>query len=130
VVGLPAADANEEQFRSAKEMLQKYRDLQPLYLGDYYPLTAYSQANDAWMAWQFNRADLNKGMVQIFRRAESISESAKLCLHGLDPAATYIVTDQDRAGESQYSGEQLMNAGLPVTIAERPAAVVLVYWKK
>jgi alpha-galactosidase len=130
VVGLPAAEASEVQFRAAKEMLQKYRDIQPLYLGDYYPLTAYSQANDAWMAWQFHRTDLNKGMVQIFRRPESISESAKLCLHGLDPAATYIITDQDRTGESQYSGEQLMNGGLPVTIAERPSAVVLLYRKK
>lgn len=130
VVGLPAADASEGQFLGGKEMLQQYRDIQPLYLGDYYPLTAYSQADDAWMAWQFNRTDLNKGMVQIFRRPGSISESAKLCLHGLDPAATYIVTDQDRAGESQYSGERLMKEGVPVTIPERPAAVVLVYSKK
>ena len=40
-------------------------------LGDYYPLTPYSLAEDGWMAWQFDRPDLGEGMVQAFRRAQS-----------------------------------------------------------
>ena len=38
------------------------------FVEDYYPLTAYSPASDAWMAWQFDSPDAGGGMVQAFRR--------------------------------------------------------------
>ena len=47
------------------------------------------------MAWQFDRPEQGDGVVQVFRRMDSIYESAQFKLHGLDPAAQYEITDLD-----------------------------------
>ena len=99
----------------------------PNYLGDFYPLTPYSLADDVWLAWQFDRPDLGQGMVQVFRRQESIYESARLRLHGLQPDAKYIHSNLDSPSEVEMTGKELADEGLPVTIADRPGAIVVTY---
>ncbi len=114
-------------FDKVKSMLQQYRSIQPLYLGDYYPLTEYSQAEDAWMAWQFDRPDVGQGLIQVFRRPKSVCETGHLCLKGLDPEARYRVTNLDATAPVEYSGRELMDQGLPVSIPERPVALLFKY---
>ena len=130
LTGIGKMELADHKLLRAKALLQQYHDLQKYFLGDYYPLTCYSQASDAWMAWQFHRPDLEEGMIQAFRRPQSISESGLLQLSGLDETAVYVVTDQDRNDAVEYSGRDLMKNGLAVTIKERPAAAVLIYKKK
>ena len=81
------------------------------------------------MAWQFDRPEAGEGMVQVFRRAESIFTGAALTLKGLDPAAQYSFTNVMTQETQTLSGEELMSKGLPVTIDERPEALVLAYKK-
>ena len=55
--------------------------------------------------------------------------SARLKLHGLDPAAQYEVTDVDTSQPVQITGKELMDKGLPVSIAEQPGALLFCYRK-
>lgn len=127
--GIAQWQPDDEKLVRAKTLLNQYQDIQPYYLGDYYPLTCYSQAADAWMAWQFNRPEQNDGMVQVFRRTQSISESAKLRLDGLADD-DYIVRNLDQSDPKVISGRMLMENGLIVTLNGRPGAAVFIYQKK
>jgi alpha-galactosidase len=100
------------------------------YYGDYYPLTSYATASDAWLAWQFDRSDTGEGMVQAFRRPQSPFESARLKLRGLDPEARYTVRDLDQPQGTQMAGRELTESGLLISIRQRPGAVVITYRRR
>ena len=117
-------------FAKARTALRQYRDVQQYFLGDYYPLTEYSQAEDAWMAWQFHRGDLGEGLVQVFRRPKSICESGRLNLQGLDPKAAYSVVNLDTREERVITGDELVNNGLVVSLPERPCSAFFTYKRK
>ena len=113
---------------SIKSLVDQWKGVAPNYYGDYYPLTPYSLDNKDWLAWQFHRPEANSGMVQVFRRPESIYSAAQLPLFGLEPGRTYRVNNVDEPDASgEYSGEFLMRGGLPVTVAERPGAQIYQY---
>ena len=46
-------------------------------------------------------------MVQAFRRKESIYESMRGKLHGLEPDAVYTLTHLDSAGTTEMTGREL-----------------------
>ncbi len=98
-------------------------------LGDYYPLTSYSLDNTAWIAWQFDRPEQGRGMIQAFRRPESLYESARLSLHGLEPAAHYVVSDLDSGKSQKLTGRELTAPGLLITAPAQSSAMVLFYEK-
>jgi alpha-galactosidase len=104
----------------------------PNYYGDYYPLIAVpvAEAEHVWAAWQFNRPESGQGVVQAFRRAKSVYESARLKLRGLESKATYTVVDIDQGKPQEYSGKELMEKGLSVTIGRQPGAAIIPYKKK
>jgi alpha-galactosidase len=107
-----------------------WRQYAPNYLGDFYPLSPYTTANDAWLAWQFDRPEAGQGVVQVFRRANSIYESARLKLRGLDAKARYAVTDIDHPERAQeLTGMELAESGLLVAAPNQPAAIVVMYRK-
>ena len=110
-----------------RKLVGQWRKITPSYTGDYYPLTSYSTATDTWMAWQFDRPDTGEGMVQAFRREKCIFETGRLKLRGLVPTARYEVTDLDQGKARRFTGKQLMEKGLLVTIAGQPGAVVISY---
>jgi alpha-galactosidase len=115
-------------YAKAKTALAQYRGLQKDFLGDYYPLTPYSKAADAWLAWQFHREDLGEGLVQAFRRPKAMQETVKLKLAGLSPAARYTVLDLDAPQRArEMTGRELMEQGIPVTATVCPAALLLTY---
>jgi alpha-galactosidase len=119
----------EFPFAKARTTLQQYRALQPYFLGDYYPLTPYTQAADAWMAWQFDRPDLGAGLIQAFRRAKSPATAVQLRLQGLAANARYLLRRLGASPTEQVSGQDLMQAGLRVPINDQPGAAVIVYEK-
>jgi len=110
-----------------RRVLGQWRQVAPYYFGDYYPLTPYSLDAAVWIAWQFDRPDLGEGMVQAFRRGESVYEAARFRLRGLEPDARYAVADIDAGAPVEMTGRDLMEGGLPVTIKDRPGAVIIVY---
>jgi len=112
-----------------RRLCDQFRQVANCYLGDYYPLTPYSLETTSWMGWQFDRPDLGTGMVQVFRRSESIYKAADLRLCGLDPEARYRVKNLDSPQAEVITGRRLMDIGVPVVLNDRPSAVVINYEK-
>jgi alpha-galactosidase len=110
-------------------LFKQWRELAPNYYGDYYPLTPYTLENSDWMAWQFDRPELGKGMVQVFRRQDSPFVAAVFPLRGLDLAASYTIRNVDTEGSQTLSGAELLQNGLPVKIETKPGAVIYTYEK-
>ena len=113
-----------------RRLVAQWRQVADCLLGDYYPLTPYSLAEDCWIAWQFDRPDEGKGMIQVFRRGKSGETKKSLPLKGLDPDATYEVTNLDAGAPIRATGKELMTAGVSVELLEKPGSAVLVYNKK
>ena len=123
----PDLPGNKSTWAQYHRMIAELRQVAPYFTGDYYPLSAYSLDNTAWMAWQFDRPDLGEGMVQVFRRAESFYESARIPLRGLEPGARYRVTDLDSGRSQELTGQELTAQGLKVSMEKQPCARVLLY---
>jgi alpha-galactosidase len=79
------------------------------------------------MVFQFDRPAIGGGVVEAFRRPESIYETARLKLKGLEPEAEYTLTDVDTGDVSKQSGRSLMDDGLLVKTAAAPCAVAIEY---
>jgi alpha-galactosidase len=114
-------------YDAIRRLLGQWHQIAPNYYGDFYPLTPWSRDDTLWMAWQFDRPEAGEGFVQVFRRPNSFYESARLRLLGLDAEANYLVTNLDTSVQERRSGRELLNDGLPVTIAARPDAALLTY---
>jgi alpha-galactosidase len=125
-----------------RTMVTQLKLVRPLYYGDYYPLLPCSANSDCatdpskersatfeWAAWQFNRPEEGDGMVQAFRRDEDVAPTKDLRLRGLDPAATYELTNLDSKSPSKMSGRDLMQRGLHLEIKDKREAAIIVYKK-
>ncbi len=111
-----------------KRLVGEWRKAAPIILhGDYYPLTAWSAANDGWLAYQFDWPEQNQGLVQAFRRPESPEDSVRLHLEGLDPKGIYLLSDADRDATNSVSGKELMETGVLVSLTNRPSAALITY---
>jgi alpha-galactosidase len=114
-------------FAWARRTLEQFRQIQPCYDGDYYPLTGYSQARDVWMAYQLDRPDLGQGVVVVVRRPDSPYQSARFPLRGLDEKSNYRVTDLDTGGQQVLPGRALLREGVEAIVKNRPGSVLLRY---
>jgi alpha-galactosidase len=114
----------------AKKTLDQYAGFRAYYYGDYYPLTAYSQEADVWMAYQLDRPESGDGLLVILRRQASPYEFARLPLRALDAAATYEVTNLDGDAPATFTGTELTTKGLPVTLKQKPDTLLLRYRRR
>jgi alpha-galactosidase len=125
-----------------RKMVAQLKLVRPYYYGDYYPLLPCSANSDCstdpskersaafeWAAWQFNRPEQGDGMVQAFRRDEDDESTKDLRLRGLDPAATYEITNLDTKTPATVSGSGLMQQGVHVEIKEKRGAAIIIYKK-
>jgi alpha-galactosidase len=125
-----------------RTMVAQLKRARPYYYGDYYPLLPCSFNSDCtadasnersaafeWAAWQFNRPEQGDGMVQAFRRDQSGESTKDLRLRGLDPTATYEVSDLDTGAATTISAGDLMQRGVLIEIPAQPGAAILFYKK-
>jgi alpha-galactosidase len=125
-----------------RTQVEQLKQIRPYYYGDYYPISPCSESTNCttawndehsaafeWAAWQFNRPEQGDGMIQGFRRDKSNDQAKELRLRGLDPAATYRVSDLDGRITETVSGADLMQKGLRVEIANAPGAIIIIYKK-
>jgi alpha-galactosidase len=111
----------EIDYNALRRLIGHWRNTNANYYGDYYPLTPYSRANNAWIAWQFHRPKVGAGMVQAFRRADCPDTTIRLILRGLVPAARYEFKQLDSLEKSVLTGADLLVKGLTVSITQAPA---------
>jgi alpha-galactosidase len=117
----------EDNRVALKSLIAQWRQVAPYYYGDFFPLTPYSISEATWMGWQLNQTDGRAGTVQAFRRRNSPFVTSRFKLRGLKGEARYQVRDLDSSGTSEFTGRQLMEQGLSVSIPEQPGAKLLVY---
>lgn len=132
-LGMPEFEKDSSKHFSIdwlRKMIGELNGVRDLFLGDFYPLLAYSASEDVWAAWQLDRPDQNAGAVLAFRRVASPFAEATLVLKGLDPNAVYVLTDVDSPKTAlQMPGKQLLEKGLTVKIDNRPGAKLIMYRK-
>ncbi|MCX7428651.1 MAG: alpha-galactosidase [Planctomycetia bacterium] len=115
-------------YEMLRRVINGWRSYAPNFFGDYYPLTAYSLDPKVWIAWQFDCPERGEGMVQVFRRPESVYESARFTLCGLSPDARYALVDLDGGQKFEaMTGRELAERGVVIAAADRPGAVVVTY---
>jgi alpha-galactosidase len=118
------------RLEAMNSLLSEYREVQPYFYGDFYPLLAYTPSLDTWAMWQLDRPDLKSGVVLLLRRQQSPFTTLKLPLRAIDPAAQYDVEVRHGAAKEpakQMSGKDLV--GLEVVIPDQPGSA-LVFYKK
>lgn len=114
-------------FDWARRTLKQYLDFREFYYGDYYPLTAYSQSRDVWMAYQLDLTEGKRGLVVALRRPDSPYQSARFPLRGLTADAQYRIRNLDTGEAHSRSGSELIARGLEVELRLRPGSGLFVY---
>lgn len=117
----------EIDYDALRRLVSRWRATNANYYGDYYPLTPYSRANDVWIAWQFHRPAAGAGMIQAFRRADCPDATVRLKLRGLEPDSRCALENPGTPDEMEVLGADLMTAGLPVSVQQRPGVAVFTY---
>jgi alpha-galactosidase len=117
----------EIDYDALRKLISQWRRISPCYYGDYYPLTPFSHDNVSWIGWQFDLPEQGRGMIQVFRRAGSIYEAARLKLRGLRPDAVYLLEELASGEKSKILGRQLLDEGLSVPIHGQPGVAVFEY---
>ena len=117
-------------YDSIRKYMAQWKAVNKYFLGDYYPLTPYSTERHLWIAWQFDTPETGEGMIEAFRRDQSYYTSTSICLRGLEENANYLTTDMDSEQTKFYTGKQLMEQGLEITIAAKPGSALIVYKKQ
>jgi alpha-galactosidase len=114
-------------FAEARRSLEQFRTIQKYFYGDYYPLTEYTQAEDAWMAYQLDLPAENEGLVVVLKRPASNYSQAVFPLRALEQASTYEIHDLDRGALPKRTGSQLQDRGLEVNLAAKPDTALIRY---
>jgi alpha-galactosidase len=120
---LGAKDFPVEQ---ARDDIALFKRLRPYFSGDYYPLTPYSAKENVWLAYQFDRPDLNEGVVLAFRRPSCPSSELVVKMGGVLAAAEYEVENVDSGKKSRHQGTELAS-GLKISAESQPGSTVLIY---
>ena len=117
-------------YAMAHKLMGQWRQVASHLLGDFYPLTNYSVANDVWMVFQFDSLDGAEGIVQAFRRAACPADSIRVTLRGLDPSAIYVMSNLDVADATETTGRELCESGILIALKDRPGSAIMTYKKK
>ena len=114
-------------FEGVKKELEQQRWIEKYFYGDYYPLTQYSQAEDAWEAYQLHLADRQEGLVVVLKRPLSNFITAVFPLKALDQDRSYELFNMDSGERLVISGKTILQQGLKVTLPRKPDTALIRY---
>ena len=119
VVSYEPGDSEEKihKLEDASRLNREYLAVREFFAEDFYPLMPQSVDPASWAAWQFHDPKSGKGIIQMFRRAQSPMTAACLQLGGLKLDATYRLQDADTGETCVLKGKQLA-MGWEVCMAE------------
>lgn len=127
----PPGTANDTWLAWERRALGEYREAQPFFYGDFYPLLPYSRDAADWTAWQWDRPDLESGIILLLRRPQSPYTAMELRLHAIDAHADYDVEMRptlEHRRAIRMTGEALMH--LAVTLPGRPSSLLIFYRRR
>ena len=128
-VKLPEKD-DDETAAAAKAQIEQYLSIRKYFYGDYYPLTKYSQAKDAWLAYQLDLPESGEGLLVVLKRPESKEGKITLRLKGLeggDELRSRRIWTRARARRSPAANCWAM--GFEVALAKQPDSALIWYRK-
>jgi alpha-galactosidase len=108
-------------------LMDEAKELRKYFYGDFYPLLSFSLAADAWAAWQYDRPDLQEGMVVAFRRQAAPFSLWEARLQGMEPVANYEVCAWESGLTWRSSGREMMANGFEVSIEAKPGSALFTY---
>jgi len=114
-------DTNWANVRKVKGEKDRIGDL---YYKDFYRLTEFSKAGDAWRAFEYCETDGSRAAVVCFRGPDSGENTQTLKLRGLNALAAYDVKDCDGRINMTAFGWELM-AGLKVSLPEAATSAMI-----
>ena len=128
-VGPGAVGVNNDQWVSwIKQAISEYREVQPYFFGDFYPLLPYSLGVETWTAWQWDIPEEKKGLVLILRRPNSPFTEMALGLKHLKPENRYDVEVRDgleTGSHRRINGSEL--AHLAIRLQHAPSSTLVFY---
>jgi alpha-galactosidase len=116
-------------FTDVKKSLAQYISIQKYFYGDYYPLTEYTQAGDAWLAYQLDLPEEGEGIVVLVKRPASDFTQATFPLQALSANAAYELTNLDSGERRNMSGQKLTAEGLEAKLPNKPDSALFRYRK-
>ncbi len=125
-VKLPSVK-NDQTAAIAKKMLQEYLRIQKYFYGEFYPLTEYSQATDAWLAYQMHLPESDEGVLVVLKRSWSNLTQGQFALEVLTPDATYQLTNLDTNQTRISTGRELMELGIDIQLTNKPDSTLIMY---
>jgi alpha-galactosidase len=140
------ADAPGFDRDRAQDLLERYRAVRHLLVGDWYPLLPCPHPWDDFQGWlwtpaehaahrlpylhwtgsQFHRADLQEGVLLVFRRPDSPYREAQVRVRGLDRDADYEL-HWDGSDRRQTVSAAELEAGLVIELPSPRSAAMIHY---
>jgi len=117
-----------EEKEAAKQQIKQYRELQPLITrGRYYRLAPWNCPD--YGAWSFVAEDKSEAFFAfVLIQASGNQPFFKVRLRGLDPSAVYSAVSSNET--LTFSGDTLMNAGLPIPRLPHDGAAYSLHFKR
>jgi alpha-galactosidase len=112
---------------AVRKTVATYKKLQPYMVADFYPLLPHDESESQWYGYQFDNPDLKAGCAILFRREKCPNANKTIHLNGVDPSASYEVTDLDAGTPAKICGNDLLGKGLTVEIKSKPGAAIILY---
>lgn len=126
-IDIPIWELDKEEHDFLKRQIEIYKEwIRPLVRNaKLYHIT--ERPDDVnWDGMQYYDPETGKGIVYAFRPA-SDKKTETFILKGLEPDARYFIKSEDRGTVKEYTGKQLMEKGLPVTIDTQQYDADLLY---
>ena len=123
------ADAKDFDQARAKKLADRYFAVRHLLIGAWYPLLPYSRGLTDWTGSQYHRADLDEGMLLVFRRANSPYRVVDAALRGLDPNSRYEVVSDAAGVLGTFAGDEL-SRGFQITLPNKHSSDLIIYRRK
>ncbi len=126
-IGPGEAGVNNDAWVSwVKESIAEYREVQPYFYGDFYPLVPYTLGAETWTAWQWDRPEDTSGLVLVLRRPQSPFTVMELGLKHLNARSSYQVeirTTHDKGSIKVMKGSDLVH--LHIQLADAPSSTLI-----
>jgi alpha-galactosidase len=111
----------------AADQIASFKAVRHLFEGDFFPLTAYTRAPDAWIGWQFHRDDVDEGMAVVFRRESATASTQTIAFDGVIDGHSYTLrTEGGTTVAGPVLGSVLLE-GVQVSVPSAPGSILIHY---
>ena len=112
-----------------RQAVNEWNSIKKYYYSNYYTLTDWNNNKTDWIGWMYFDESDQGGFIQMFRPENSKIQNQVMLLYGLDPNATYTISDPDGYNSITATGESLMTEGLIYNMPQ-PRYASLLYIEK